>query len=149
MEKQIKDYLHLYPGCICSHVEDPMFLVKLEMIDCDKKQAIVKGVESAKGTWLEGLTDVLIEKLKPHLRPLGSIKFNEVDQLAAWYGLTDKYGDIDTLLYDLESNHELRKMGTLAFITQYLLAKHFDLFGLIEAGLAIDATTLSTETLQS
>lgn len=44
---------------------------------------------------------------------------------------------------DKRKTKDLWKVGGCHELTIYLLSKHFDLFGLIEAGLAIDKTTLN------
>ncbi len=61
---------------------------------------------------------------KPILRPLSDMTEDESEFVAdaAWQGKPTIYMNAE--------------------ITAYLLSKHFDLFGLIEAGLAIDKTKL-------
>lgn len=69
---------------------------------------------------------VLIDKmfLSPILRPLSDIKKEEKS-------IYNKMFKSNIPLPIVEANR-----------TRFLLSKHFDLFGLIEAGLAIDKTTL-------
>jgi len=81
---------------------------------------------------------------KPILRPLSDMteeEINECWKLLEWsemiknnrrYKLNEEFHDSD----------EGRECGWFSFlkILPYLLSKHFDLFGLIESGLAIDKT---------
>ena len=64
------------------------------------------------------------ERFKPILRPLSDMTAEEMLECSS-----------------------LKTMGTLFQImgetTKYLLSKHFDLFGLIEAGLALDKTNVT------
>lgn len=67
---------------------------------------------------------------KPILRPLSDITDKEKDKgYREWYNVSDRYG-----------TPTMRNAAEI----KYFLSKHFDLFGLIEAGLAIDATTIKT-----
>ncbi len=73
------------------------------------------------------LADNLVpkEKLKPILRPL-----------------SDMTEDEDQEFEYIRYKKDLSIYEGTAMQTAYLLSKNFDLFGLIESGLAIDATTL-------
>ena len=81
--------------------------------------------------------DYLIEKIKPYLFPLSSMtdiqkkEYNILRDDAQTYHY--EFGDIieDTVLYDTWESID------------YLNAHHFDYRGLIEKGLAIDATGLN------
>jgi hypothetical protein len=124
MEKNIKDYLHLYLGGKC------MWRVfgnnEWEEAGVDLKI-------------LYRLYDNQPFELKPILRPLGDINENErmeiMDAADVYYSeyIILALKNKTTYKIDLKQSFELSK---------YLLSKHFDLFGLIDAGLAIDKTTL-------
>jgi len=107
MNKELKDYLHLYLGCECK--------VYMPTIDFELPGCITE------------LTINLLNtpfRFKPILRPLSDMT-DEESNVTKWI----KYSDTGEIRYPPET-----------FV--FLLSKHFDLFGLIEAGLAIDKTTL-------
>ncbi len=119
--KQLKNYLHLYLGC-----------------DTNKGKLCSVNIE---GICIVMMNDGQIEAgniedIKPILRPLSDMTEEEREEFK-----NVRYGhrllDI-SLFIDLELS---------ATYVKWLLSKHFDLFGLVEAGLAINATTL-TETMQ-
>jgi hypothetical protein len=123
-EKNIKNYIHLYPKvpiAICEPGIEPVGHY-LEGYDWNLEQAIAERVKYP------------IEWIKLILRPLSSITD---DERMDWelIGLScpnaDKY---KTAIMEAEA-------------TLFLLSKHFDVFGLIDAGLALDATTLKQTTL--
>jgi hypothetical protein len=125
MKKKIEDYLHLYLGCrikskggklgdLVSVSTDGMSIV---VYDKDK-------INDPRGLCINS------EWLLPILRPLSDMTEQEA--------------------YDLERlGHEcvISKVSTYQFYaerTKYILSKHFDLFGLIEAGLAVNAAELKS-----
>lgn len=121
-----KDYAHLYLGCD---------------VQCTKDMPASYG-------WITGITvkmdrDILWDMtepvffagihlghfydfIKPILRPLSSMTPRERLELSRL--------DLQEKIKDLVKYQAIR--------TKWYLSKHFDIFGLIEAGLAIDATTL-------
>lgn len=137
MENKITDYLHLYIGC--------------EILMNGGNTYKLAGVEKAKGFWVyydnsERTHWMPTLDLKLILRPLSDMTEEEVNE--CWNRL-DWSENITTpanrrrLLNDefLDSD-EGREAGWFSFckILPYLLSKSFDLFGLIESGLAIDKT---------
>lgn len=154
MEKQLKDYLHLYLGCTVeiddSHVG---------------KGGLIKSAR--KGTFLgfadgnriscrigfragpEGRVSVFF--IKPILRPLNTITPFEAAELVELHCPNAKSIKINgtEIEFTVTTESEVERTcyidlgygDPVAF--KYLLSKHFDLFGLIDAGLAIDATTLT------
>ena len=82
-------------------------------------------------------------EIKPYLFPLSSMTDELWDKEFRGYGITEftrdsfKYG-CETLEFN-NSNPDLLNM--VKFINQ-LIKNHFDIYGLIEKGLAIDATNL-------
>lgn len=119
--KEIKDYLHLYIGA----------------------KAIVKFANQKPG--LRGITAMnlynwfgpkncidkagnpyfIVKPILHHLRDMTEAQFIELAKL-------QKRGLLNGVDIDALEAEQFR----------YLLSKHFDLFGLIESGLAIDKTTL-------
>ena len=87
---------------------------------------------------------VNIENIKPYLFPLSSMTDELWDKEFMGYGITEftrdsfKYG-CETLEFN-NGNPHLSSMFN--FINQ-LIKNHFDIFGLIPMGLAIDATGLN------
>lgn len=85
-----------------------------------------------------------IESIKPYLFPLSSMTDELWDKEFMGYGITEftrdsfKYG-CETLEFN-NSNPNLLSM--VRFINQ-LIKNHFDIYGLIPMGLAIDATGLN------
>jgi hypothetical protein len=134
----IKDYLHLYLGCRVRIVEDEV------------ATGILIGLVERDGYNTEHPCRVKIERkgkhslyycfdyseIKPILRPLSDMTEEELQECG-------------NMVYDFSGEPELNnhkwKDFEIAAPEQFhwLLARHFDLFGLIEAGLAIDKTTLT------
>lgn len=116
MKTELKDVAHLYKGF--------RFLFENEEHESthmvDESVVTTEADESGEGVF--GLSDC-----KPILRPLSDAKKEEADYCKTLYRL-DRWG-----VQTLESQ---------ASVTAYLLSKHFDLFGLIESGQAIDMTKL-------
>ena len=87
---------------------------------------------------------MLIKHVKPYLFPLSSMTDEMWDKEFMGYGITEftrdsfKYG-CETLEFN-NSNPNLLNM--VRFINQ-LIKNHFDIYGLIPMGLAIDATGLN------
>lgn len=146
---ELKDYLHLYLG---SNLQ-----VEYGYKGA-KKIGILAGYDEVYG-WqifrpdvvLAPYVTVRVELIKPILRPLRSlteeekiaIYLNEFPERqsgelvrnasdSSWFIVKDEFGRRLTIsLFSFKPNTFLK-----------LISKHFDVFGLIEAGLAIDATTL-------
>lgn len=125
MSKDIKDYLHLYLGCKVKIIEIPSSLAEGEL----------SGQEWAKVGEIVPLTPYLLWLICfDHdfnymliLRGLSSITESELSECET-IGGTEYINDVFRFVhYGSE--------------TKYLLSKHFDLFGLIDAGLAINKTT--------
>lgn len=116
--EMIKDYLHLYIGCKVYDTFNDVVLTLTPM-------AYVGYMEH----WQ------VESQIQPFLRPLSSVTEEEgIEAEAEWNrgrALGDSIGQAISIAY--------------AFRTKYLLSKHFDLFGLIENGLALDATKFENE----
>lgn len=117
----IKDYIHYYIGHPCQ---------------TDQGTGIIEGVsdtDSCGGTWAARIgedqdlyAETDCEWIKPILRRLEDMTEQEKQQSAI------HRGDGDGLNSSLPEAHEFH----------YLLKQGFDLFGLIDAGVALDAKTV-------
>lgn len=116
--KDIKDYLHLYLGC--------------EIYDSyNDRTGILKGITKDsvlidhKTSWRLDFDEV-----KPILRPLSDMTEEEKIEYGETFKEVKPFFGGDSVYFE---SHET---------VRWLLSKHFDLFGLIEAGLAIDGTKM-------
>lgn len=114
----IKDYLHLYLGCEVQ-VQSESEKGKIKILAC------VEPVSNK--AWTESGNTHYIDLIKPILRPLSDMTEEEKREADLVRGNGDGCDN-----YAVPEAYEFK----------YLLSKHFDLFGLIEAGLAIDKTTI-------
>jgi hypothetical protein len=130
MEKKIQDYLPFYIGCEVYFIDEQN---KVKYYG-DFEGAVITGIfqcPSGAGLmaqlmvddWEEPL-DVLVSEIKPLLRRLSDMTEEEKD-----YAL--KIGNSYPDSWVGGANR-----------TAWLLSKHFDLFGLIEAGLALDKSKI-------
>ena len=115
MEKNFKDYAHLYLGC---DLTDPTHTIKAKLHNVNSETGAYWESEVTVGR-LEGST------LKPILRPLSDITKEEIEQCSYFFTNTSR-----SILEDGAQR------------TFYLLKQGFDLFNLIESGIAIDKTNL-------
>jgi hypothetical protein len=141
MEKNIKDYLHLYMGCKCHTPDGIMELSYVKdgsnwPVWFDEKcNEANSEILSNYGCCAKGYK---YNQVKPILRPLSDMTEEEKNELLQ---VDREYTSANIL-----PNIPLGRLLVLHYterqaqITRYLLSKHFDLFGLIPAGLAIDAT---------
>jgi hypothetical protein len=136
MEKNIRDYLHLYMGCkvetnINGKYVHPYGCLSIDVIDSDTYNTIIFNLKLSENDLEKGWVDNTHLYVKPILRPLSSITEDEKNEASAFIEPTNQFR-----LYSSGYTH-------YAKCTHFLLSNGFDLFGLIEAGLAIDATTLT------
>jgi len=122
MTKDIKDYLHLYLGCevmLDSIIESSEPNIKtLTAIQSIAPFVVLRDKgDSRQGEWVD------MNNCKPILRPLSDMTEEE----KKLFGIIK----IEERSFSIETHFESFRL---------LLSKHFDLFGLIEAGLAIDKT---------
>ena len=128
MKKELKDYLHLYLGCRIKSkggkcgdlVSVSNYGMSIVVYDKDK-------INDPRGLCINSDWLLLI------LRPLSDMTKEEKDWLDEHENFVNNYKQNAESELIIEWDAEK---------TSYLLSKHFDLFGLIEAGLAIDKTTL-------
>lgn len=151
MSKDIRDYIHFYLGCEFANSWFPEYHKefsrgwKLTAIDYSNPRPF-RLEETEDYTWTDSV--------KPILRKLESMTPEDIAGLAIAYGMKDfvvtkanceghiiqmeylKNGESQTdfihwYVYQLNAN-----------VFHYLISQGFDLFGLIDAGLAIDKSTL-------
>lgn len=149
--KGIKDYIHLYIGCKAvsdSGIEGRIVEYNLEYSLCK--------IEISNSTIGKPISEI-----KPLLRPLSDMTEEEGYEIYFQYfgskTAEDWSGDTGSAYFRPKKvqpgkYHGLRivdgidyssgDFGTVIKILPFLLSKRFDLFGLINAGLAIDATKI-------
>lgn len=120
MKKELKDYLHLYIG-------SKVWTTHL---------ALNNGEPQALTVSINNLFDILYKyhDSKLILRPLSSMTEDDVKE---------ENLEISDLFYEIIPSH--RKRGYFYFTANqvhWLLSRGFDLFGLIDSGLAVNAETL-------
>lgn len=151
IEKKIEDYLHLYIGCEAV----------VDYHENKKEGVCIDAITGMDGKYLfttNGET-FLHKKVKPILRPLSDMTEEEKTEIAkqwTWYEEMQIVGEQHFNIRH-EINHQMvekaldftneddgDRMSPLAYyqVLPYLLKHGFDLFGLIESGLAIDKTKL-------
>jgi hypothetical protein len=128
---ELKDYLHLYLGCECHRMgevdeNDKPTVSTLTGISYDDTQRIWWAYFENNESGYSVVEDVF-----PILRPLSDMAEEEKKHL-----LWDN--DTQEILAHFKNNDAGMTRNEFLF----LLSKHFDLFGLIDGGLAIDKTSL-------
>jgi len=121
MNKKIEDYLHLYLGCDVKWGADTVRLIDTDGVNCNVHGEFIGTTKC----------NTSIKNISPILRPLSSMTIDEKKANKDFMAIGEKF--------DL---HFFEEIVDAAKYYHWLLSKHFDLFGLIEDGLAIDATTL-------
>jgi hypothetical protein len=116
----IKDYLHLYIGC---KVYDTFNDVTIELTP-------MSYAGYTQPRWYKDEDS----QIKPLLRPLSSMTEEEGIESETEWNKGRTLGD---------SVGQALNMAN-AFRIKYLLSKHFDLFDLIEKGLALDSTKIKS-----
>jgi len=132
--KDIKDYLHLYLGCQVQF-EFTTIVKRIEL----REGKMISINQNGMAYELDVITDngashsVLLRSVKPILRPLSSMTDGEATLLGKY-----DLDELESFIYDMEGCNQYSPKDLL-----FLLSKHFDFFGLIEDGLAIDATKVN------
>ena len=141
--KDLKDYLHLYFGSICQ-------ITWTEQ--CSEEMGFEDGLHRINGIVLQNLEG--IESGKLHVRPLSDMSEDEGfvticknTFYPCYFSSKEKnyigYRQLFTSGRKSKIKWEQFPVNPkTAESVKYLLSKYFDLFGLIEAGLAIDSTTI-------
>lgn len=132
--KHLSPYLPYGLKCLNQNLPDEEFVVE-ELIGISD-HIMWSGRFSAK----HGSNHIPVSAIKPTLRPLSDLTFEDLDKLGKRYDIqvnneeVHVFRDLDENTNPLEWRYE---------DVQYLLSRHFDVFGLIEKGLAIDINTLN------
>ena len=153
--KELKDYLHLYLGCECNTPDGVLILNGININDSRNQVWFYCRWNDKKNCYLPKQNAEILNKqslvgksfkysqIKPILRPLSDMTIEEARGLFD-VGLAPDFAasiikEISASLHGLYNRIAL--MGDFDTIPK-LLKMGFDLFGLIEAGLAIDKNTL-------
>lgn len=133
--KKIEDYLHLYRGvnCLILNTNRTAIFNGFTVL-------VSSGASGANMTYLDGINSfhTTPDNIKPFLRPLSSMTEEEAAYIDDEFSFGHVMSNLSNSLKE-GSLYQMRVSETFE-ITRYLLSKGFDLFGLIEAGLAIDST---------
>jgi hypothetical protein len=142
MSKEVKDYLFLYLGCevmaFHPYADEPgpskAYLTGITGMDeYNVELQFHNGVHAE-----EEPCYIKYEEVEPILRPLSDMTNTEAIEM--WDIINPHRLHFDV---SVKVNYYKRKTSCFsAEEVRILLSKHFDLFGLIEAGLAIDSTTI-------
>ena len=120
MKKELKDYLHLYLGCDV-YMDNPHAAFHKDTLDVDLLERLYN--------------DLPMKCYKLILRPLSDMTEDE----EKYVGLGLKAGTANASMLKSGYFH-----STTPKVFYYLLSKHFDLFGLIESGLAVNAAEIKS-----
>lgn len=148
--KELKDYLHLYlpvPVELNNDGSKVYNRVAVAVGNMDDKYRYVKlRLCSGISAFTHSIFFSESNRIKPILRPLSDLKQPDYLEL---YEILNKeednaYGSGQSEQY--KRNYAVLNLtgpGYKPTVFVWLLSKHFDLFGLIEAGLAIDKTKIA------
>lgn len=125
--KTLENILHLYLGCDVKH--DNGDILKLHGI-------VGREVHLVDSDYYDISS---IDHITPILRPLDSMTEEEADFICDTYYFGSIDFDVDKKVF---SSNIAKRLSHQMPVAVYLLSKSFDLFGLIDSGLAIDATKL-------
>ena len=141
MKKELKDYLPFYLGCECNTPDGVLILNGLNINDSRNQVWFYCRWNNKKTRYLPKQNAEILNKqslvgksfkysqIKPILRPLSDMTYEERGELQKVVGWLDFKHYLNLRFYNPE-------------MLLFLLPKHFDIFGLIESGLAVDKTTL-------
>ena len=129
-QKKLEDYLHFYLGCKVKHAA---FTKPLKLKSVGVNGGTISGLDFG-----EIHFDLRAKNIKPLLRPLSSMTEEEMKECG-------------NMIYDYSNDPDLNiwewrdfEIGLAPEQYHWLLSKGFDLFGLIEAGLAIDSSKVNS-----
>jgi hypothetical protein len=126
---KLQDYLHLYIGC--EGIAETIAKFKTRLVISNHTNDMRDGVD---------LEDAIQHNFKPILRPLSDMTEEEFRQHFYDHWLEE----LDVATFEEQYRNvkcwAIQREALLPEHFHFLLSKHFDLFGLIEAGLAIDKT---------
>lgn len=140
-------YLHLYLGCpityeVWGQACEEVYGVRRKKITTTLSTFVYRNIIQGDFEWpyniiLRPLSDMTSEEFREIFKPLQPKDIPDEELKDTIQSLID--GGMETCDFDGVSAH------TVFEYTRQLLSKHFDLFGLIPNGLAIDATTINNE----
>lgn len=125
---KIEDYLHLYIGC---EVLCPENNEKYTLTGVDGNTVYLMHTE--------GGAETIMEYIKLLLRPLSDMTEDEMEYM----GITLKQGTMNIQYMRYSNKFGDYEYTPSAEAFRWMLSKGFDLFGLIESGLAIEKTKVS------
>ena len=136
MKTEFKDVEHLYKELKC------VFTISGETKEHEEYGILIgsprKGTECyVEDAETKDVYRAFIHEIKPILRPLSNMS-NEEESYLNKHGFGVCYPSYR--ISDEEGREASMTIFESAFVTQYLLSKHFDLFALISTNQAIDAT---------
>jgi hypothetical protein len=144
---KLKDYLHYYMGCIfwTNNSQGELNATTIKYI--------IEMINNSKGVQLhlrrlEDMTEEeAIELVKQVVHEneytnVSTYRHNYTNDLMVQWGYLTPIERVNNVQYFFNATGE-RTWSAAQF--NYLLTKHFDLFGLIDAGLAVDAKTIKTK----
>jgi|SRR5688572_9480762 len=144
-KKKIEDYLPHYVGCDCEIITAPGTVGKLVSLNIEHRTCslLQPGMGFMGGGWFAKTNEI-----KPLLRPLSDMTEEEHNKVAELLGYPKPYRfykkEWFKWYWEGEGNEMFFAPAYITEVFRYLLSKHFDLFGLIESGLAIDASKIKT-----
>ena len=154
MKKELKDYLHLYLGCDCrldNKETGKLIGFDSRLHDAELEMVCYTIWLDKENDWSVYNDDKNLGRIKPILRPLNNMTEEEIGN---FFDLNVDaqvvMGNFNSPFFQVEYIDDYgERTYEHQYITQlkpeqyrYLISKHFDIFGLIESGLAIDKTTL-------
>ena len=146
MKKELKVFAPLYLGCECITPDGIMILNGINTVDIKHSVWFYCRWNDKKNCYLPKQNgDILMKQslvgksykyseIKLILRPLSTMTEEE----------QEKYDENDNFQNKFCSDEQALRIECEAEKTKFLLSKHFDLFGLIEAGLAVNAAELKS-----
>lgn len=126
MQKKIEDYLPFYLGCKVKWGSDTAVLIDTDKVNCN--------------LFMDGKKyNTSISNIKPYFRLLDSMTEDEQFEMSEITGLHIRDLFVKALQEGTKYVIDVRNSFE---VVKYLLSKHFDLFGLIENGLALNEKDL-------
>lgn len=127
----IKNYLHFYLGHKVIYNGNEYYLESLQCYSLkygERKGCFIM-IDADDCLWVRP------DEIKPILRQLSDMTEEEHEAYETFYMRLESERE--------EDHHSICEVEIAARTTHWLLSKSFDLFGLIDAGLAINSTTLN------
>jgi thiol-disulfide isomerase/thioredoxin len=140
-EKSAQNFLHLYIGCDCQLLYRDGMAEKADEFAPTLTHYVQDNFDKAKVVKMDAHTVAFFSPdfIKPILRPLSDMTEEEFKDVAHL-----KYTLPEDEIQQIVKERRIDLLETSSTVFVYLLSKHFDLFRLIEAGLAIDKTKMNT-----